>query len=38
MLFEEEKELVYEHLKIVDEYVIKHFKGESRRRELEDDE
>lgn len=38
MLFEEEKELVYEHLKIVDEYVTKHFKGESRRRELEDDE
>lgn len=38
MLFEEEKELVYEHLKIVDEYVTKHFKGESRRRDLEDDE
>lgn len=38
MLFEEEKELVYEHLKVVDEYVTMHFKGESRRRELEDDE
>ena len=35
MLFEEEKELVYEHLKVVDEYVSKHFKGESRRRELD---